>query len=252
MIPEARGRPRRRSARRSRTIGARRGTQALAASVRPRPPGRPAGPGPGRGRRARGVLPRHPDQPDARRPRDRRACRVTGSRRYRDVPVDAIPDISENQVVVYTPWPGRSPKDVEDQVTYPLAVALQGIPRVVDVRSISGFGFSQIYVVFEDGTDIYWARTRVLERLNVAQRDLPEGVTSGARARRDQPRTDLLVHGRVRDGGARPGRAAHPPGLDRPLRAADRSRRRRGGLRRRASSRSTRSTWIPIACARTA
>ena len=103
----------------------------------------------------------------------------TASRPTGDVPVDAIPDISENQVVVYTPWPGRSPKDVEDQVTYPLAVALQGIPRVMDIRSISGFGFSQIYVVFEDGTDIYWARSRVLERLNVAQRDLPDGVTSG-------------------------------------------------------------------------
>ena len=96
-----------------------------------------------------------------------------------DVPVDAIPDISENQVVVYSPWPGRSPKDVEDQITYPLSVALQGIPKVYDVRSISGFGFSQIYVVFEDGTDIYWARSRVLERLNVAQRDLPAGVRSG-------------------------------------------------------------------------
>jgi len=104
---------------------------------------------------------------------------VYGFSAYRDVPVDAIPDISENQVVVYTPWPGRSPKDVEDQVTYPLAVALQGIPRVGDIRSVSGFGFSQIYVVFEDGTDIYWARSRVLERLNVAQRDLPSGVTSG-------------------------------------------------------------------------
>jgi len=102
-----------------------------------------------------------------------------GMASYSHVPVDAIPDISENQVVVYTPWPGRSPKAVEDQVTYPLAVALQGIPRVFDVRSVSGFGFSQIYVVFEDGTDIYWARSRVLERLNVAQRDLPSGVVSG-------------------------------------------------------------------------
>lgn len=104
---------------------------------------------------------------------------VYGSYAYDDVPVDAIPDISENQVVVYTPWPGRSPKDVEDQVTYPLAVALQGIPDVFDVRSISGFGFSQIYVVFEDGTDIYWARSRVLERLNVVQRELPSDARSG-------------------------------------------------------------------------
>lgn len=104
---------------------------------------------------------------------------IYGSYAYDDVPIDAIPDISENQVVVYTPWPGRSPKDVEDQVTYPLAVSLQGIPDVYDVRSISGFGFSQIYVVFEDGTDIYWARSRVLERLNVAQRDLPPDARSG-------------------------------------------------------------------------
>ncbi len=103
---------------------------------------------------------------------------VYGFYAYDDVPVDAIPDISENQVVVYTPWHGRSPKDVEDQVTYPLAVALQGIPQVFDVRSISGFGFSQIYVVFEDGTDIYWARSRVLERLNVAQRELPADARS--------------------------------------------------------------------------
>ncbi len=104
---------------------------------------------------------------------------IYGSYAYDDVPIDAIPDISENQVVVYTPWPGRSPKDVEDQVTYPLAVALQGVPNVYDVRSISGFGFSQIFVVFEDGTDIYWARSRVLERLNVAQRDLPPDARSG-------------------------------------------------------------------------
>ena len=65
-----------------------------------------------------------------------------GIQAAKDVPVDAIPDISENQVVVYSPWPGRSPKDVEDQVTYPLSVALQGIPKVYDVRSISGVGFS--------------------------------------------------------------------------------------------------------------
>ena len=104
---------------------------------------------------------------------------IYGLSAYDGVPIDAIPDISENQVVVYTPWPGRSPKDVEDQVTYPLAVALQGVPNVFDVRSISGFGFSQIYVVFEDGTDIYWARSRVLERLNVAQRDLPPDARSG-------------------------------------------------------------------------
>ena len=93
------------------------------------------------------------------------------------VPVDAIPDISENQVIVATEWAGRSPEDVEDQVTYPLTTSLQGVPNVVNIRAISGFGFSRIYVIFEDGTDFYWARTRVLERLATTNSGLPQGVT---------------------------------------------------------------------------
>jgi Cu(I)/Ag(I) efflux system membrane protein CusA/SilA len=84
----------------------------------------------------------------------------------RTVPVDAFPDISENQVIVSTEWPGRSPDDVQDQITYPLSVELQGIPEVTQVRGMSGFGFSQVYVVFSDNVDFYWARTRVLERLS--------------------------------------------------------------------------------------
>ena len=93
------------------------------------------------------------------------------------VPVDAIPDIGENQQIVFTGWPGRSPRDVEDQITYPLTVSLLGIPRVKTVRSFSMFGFSTIYVIFEDGVDFYWCRTRILEKLNSLPPDtLPEGI----------------------------------------------------------------------------
>jgi Cu(I)/Ag(I) efflux system membrane protein CusA/SilA len=92
-------------------------------------------------------------------------------------PIDAIPDLSENQVIVFTEWMGRSPQVIEDQVTYPLVSNLQGIPKVKNIRGSSMFGMSFVYVIFEDNTDIYWARTRVLEKLNVAQRLLPQGVT---------------------------------------------------------------------------
>ncbi|WP_066833998.1 efflux RND transporter permease subunit [Rufibacter ruber] len=90
--------------------------------------------------------------------------------------VDAIPDLSENQVIVFTEWMGRSPQIIEDQVTYPLVTNLQGMPQVKYVRGVSMFGMSFIYVIFEDKTDIYWARERVLERLNYANRLLPEGA----------------------------------------------------------------------------
>jgi len=92
-------------------------------------------------------------------------------------PVDAIPDLSDNQVIVFTEYQGRSPQVVEDQVTYPLVSNLQGLPQVKAVRASSAFGFSMIYVIFEDKADIYWARTRVLERLNYASSLLPPGVT---------------------------------------------------------------------------
>ena len=92
------------------------------------------------------------------------------------VPVDAIPDIGENQQIVFTEWMGRSPQDVEDQITYPLSISLQGIPGVKDIRTYSMFGFSTVYVIFEDGIDFYWSRSRILERLSSAQQGLPEGV----------------------------------------------------------------------------
>ena len=92
-------------------------------------------------------------------------------------PVDAIPDLSEKEVIVFTEWMGRGPQIMEDQVTFPLVSNLQGIPDVRDIRAVSMFGMSFVYVVFKDKTDIYWARTRVLERLNYAQKFLPPGVT---------------------------------------------------------------------------
>jgi len=92
-------------------------------------------------------------------------------------PIDAIPDLSENQVIVFTEWMGRSPQVIEDQVTYPLVSNLQGIPKVKNIRGTSMFGMSFVYIIFEEDVDVYWARTRVLERLNYAQRLLPEGIT---------------------------------------------------------------------------
>lgn len=91
-------------------------------------------------------------------------------------PVDAIPDLSENQVIIWTEWMGRSPQIIEDQITYPLTTNLQGMPKVKAVRSQSMFGMSFIYVIFDDDADIYWARSRVLEKLSQVQGTLPEGV----------------------------------------------------------------------------
>ena len=90
--------------------------------------------------------------------------------------IDAIPDLSENQVIVFTEWAGRGPQIIEDQVTYPLVTNLQGLAQVRAVRAASMFGMSFVYVIFNDNTDIYWARERVLERLNSAQRLLPAGL----------------------------------------------------------------------------
>ncbi len=93
------------------------------------------------------------------------------------VPVDAIPDIGENQQIVFTQWTGRSPQDVEDQIGYPLTVALLGIPEVKTIRSYSMFGFSSIYIIFGEDADFYWSRTRVLEKLNsLPSGTLPDGV----------------------------------------------------------------------------
>lgn len=100
-----------------------------------------------------------------------------GAYAVKDNPIDAIPDLSDNQVIVFTEWQGRSPQIMEDQVTYPLVSNLQGIPKVKAIRATSMFGMSFVYIVFEDKADVYWARSRVLERLNYAQRLLPPGIT---------------------------------------------------------------------------
>ncbi len=93
------------------------------------------------------------------------------------VPTDAIPDIGENQQIVFTQWPGRSPQDVEDQITYPLTVSLLGVPGVKTIRCYSFFGFSTIYIIFEENIEFYWSRSRVLEKLNsLPAGTLPEGV----------------------------------------------------------------------------
>jgi Cu(I)/Ag(I) efflux system membrane protein CusA/SilA len=95
------------------------------------------------------------------------------------VPLDAIPDLSDVQVIIYTPWEGRSPDLIEDQVTYPIVTALLSAPGVRAVRGLTDFGFSYVYVIFEDGTDLYWARSRVLEYLQQITGKLPPGVTPG-------------------------------------------------------------------------
>ena len=94
------------------------------------------------------------------------------------VPVDAIPDIGENQQIVYTEWPGRSPQDIEDQISYPLTTALLGIPGVKTIRSNTIFGLSSIYIIFDESVEFYWSRTRILEKLNsLPNGTLPEDVT---------------------------------------------------------------------------
>ena len=101
---------------------------------------------------------------------------AVGLSAMRQTPIDALPDISDTQVIVYTTWPGRSPDLVEDQITYPIVTALLSAPNVTVVRGFSDFGYSYVYILFKDGTDIYWARSRILERLNQLSGRIPEGV----------------------------------------------------------------------------
>src|SRR3989337_461646 len=103
------------------------------------------------------------------------AAVMAGLWSMRTVPLDALPDLSDTQVIVYSRW-DRSPDIIEDQVTYPIVTALLGTPNVKAVRGYSDFGFSYVYVIFEDGTDIYWARSRVLEYLSKILPQMPEGV----------------------------------------------------------------------------
>ena len=148
------------------------------------------------------------------------------------IPVDAIPDLSDTQVIVYSRW-DRSPDIVEDQVTYPIVSALLGTPKVKTIRGFSDFGFSYVYVIFEDGTDIYWARSRVLEYLSKIQPVLPEGVTNRTRPRCDRRGLGLPVRPRRRLGHPVPRGSADPPGLEPPLPPAVGARRRRDRVHRR-------------------
>ncbi len=105
------------------------------------------------------------------------AVSVAGWFSYQSVPIDAIPNVGENQVIVLTPWPGRSPKDIEDQVTYPLSVSLLAVPGAESVRGKSMFGYSFVQVTFKDEIDFYWARSRVSEQLGQPPRNCPTDVT---------------------------------------------------------------------------
>src|SRR5690349_5122646 len=105
------------------------------------------------------------------------ALAVWGWMSLRRAPLDAIPDLSDTQVIVFTEWMGRSPDLIEDQITYPISSSLLAAPGVEYVRGQSMFGMSFVYVIFEDGTDMYWARSRVLEYLSTVRGKLPAGVT---------------------------------------------------------------------------
>ncbi|RPI20188.1 MAG: efflux RND transporter permease subunit, partial [Acidobacteriales bacterium] len=101
---------------------------------------------------------------------------VAGYWALKKTPLDAIPDLSDTQVIILTEWTGRSPDLIEDQITFPITTTLLAAPRVVAVRGFSYLGTSFIYVIFEDGTDMYWARTRVLEYLQTVRAKIPAGV----------------------------------------------------------------------------
>ena len=165
-------------------------------------------------------------------------------------PLDALPDLSDVQVIIYTEYPGQAPQVVEDQVTYPLTTAMLSVPKSKVVRGFSFFGASFVYVIFEDGTDIYWARSRVLEYLNFAAGRLPRGRDAAARARRHRRGLGLPVRGRQRAAARSPNCAPSRTGT-----CATSSPRRRASPRSRASAASSSSTRSPStrpSCAPTA
>ena len=133
-----------------------------------------------------------------------------------EIPLDAIPDLSDVQVIVLTEYPGQAPEVVEDQVTYPLTTAMLAVPYAETVRGYSFFGLSFVYIIFEDGTDLYWARSRVLEYLSYVTDRLPPGVNPRARARRHGRGLGLPVRAPERP--AQPGGTAEHPGLVPPVR----------------------------------
>ncbi len=151
----------------------------------------------------------------------------------RQAPLDAIPDLSDVQVIVFTEWMGQSPDLVEDQVTYPISTALIAAPKVQAVRGQSMFGMSFVNVIFDEGTDIYWARSRVLEYMNSARAKLPEGVNPTLGPDATGVGWVFEVCARRSHGEARSRGAPELAGLERSLRARERARRRGGRERRR-------------------
>jgi Cu(I)/Ag(I) efflux system membrane protein CusA/SilA len=119
---------------------------------------------------------------------------VAGLYALKSTPLDAIPDLSDVQVIVFTEYPGQAPQVVEDQVTYPLTTQMLAVPKAKVVRGYSFFGYSFVYVIFEDGTDLYWARSRVLEYLNYASGKLPRGGDAESGAGCHRSRMGLRVH----------------------------------------------------------
>src|SRR6187399_2561996 len=105
------------------------------------------------------------------------AVTLAGIYAVANIPLDAIPDLSDTQVIIYTEWQGQAPQIVQDQVTYPITTKMLAVPRAKVVRGYSFYGFSFVYIIFEDGTDPYWARSRVLEYLSSLGSQLPKGVT---------------------------------------------------------------------------
>jgi Cu(I)/Ag(I) efflux system membrane protein CusA/SilA len=128
------------------------------------------------------------------------------------VPLDAIPDLSDTQVIVYSRW-DRSPDIIEDQVTYPIVTALLGAPKVKSVRGFSDFGFSYVYIIFEDGTDVYWARSRVLEYLSKITSALPDGSENRVGAGRHRGGVGVSIRARGQDRAKRFGATAEFSGL---------------------------------------
>src|SRR5476651_2456808 len=105
------------------------------------------------------------------------ALLIAGMFALRNIPLDAIPDLSDTQVIIYTEWPGQAPQIIQDQVTYPITTRMLSVPKAKVVRGYSFYGFSFVYVIFADGTDPYWARSRVLEYLSSISGSLPKSVT---------------------------------------------------------------------------
>ena len=148
-----------------------------------------------------------------------------------NIPLDAIPDLSDVQVIIYTEWPGQAPQIVQDQVTYPITTKMLSVPRNKVVRGYSFYGFSFVYVIFEDGTDPYWARSRVLEYLSGLSSQLPKSVTPTLGP--DATGVGWAFMYSLNSTNREPGRAALDAGLVSANTSSPRSRRVGSGLRRR-------------------